>query len=58
MRNWTGLVTANGFFGVSVSVLLAVLYTADFRLMSLAFLASVLGPPSSPANPLILSSSR
>ena len=40
MRSWTGLVSAKGFFGVSVTVFLAALYTADFSLMSLAFLAS------------------
>ena len=40
MRSWTGLDNSKGFFGVSVTVFVAVLYTADFSLMSFAFLAS------------------
>src|SRR5262249_57694236 len=37
--SWTGLVTANGLLGISVTVSLAALKTADFSLITLAFLA-------------------
>ena len=37
--SWTGLVTANGLLGISVTVSFAELNTADFSLIALAFCA-------------------